>query len=62
MSKQRQENQTLPKGIIPQSIVRNGITWICVSVDIELNQFTFKSSDGREFVRKWNELTNILTR
>ena len=61
MSKQKLNNQTPPKGIIPSEIVRNGITWICVSVDIELDQFTFKSSDGREFVRKWNELQGILT-
>lgn len=51
-----------PKGIIPPSITRNGITWRCVSVDLKQDIFEFRSNDGRVFFRKWSELTNILTR
>lgn len=50
-----------PKGIIPPSITRNGITWRCVSVDLKQDIFTFKSDQGDDFVRKWSQLQHVLT-
>lgn len=45
-----------PKGSLLPTFESKGVKWTCIIADIENNAFTFKSDDGREIVRKWEEL------
>jgi hypothetical protein len=48
-----------PKGSLKPSFELKDVTWTCVSVDVELNEFTYKSSDGQTKVKKWEELGSV---
>ena len=51
-----------PKGSLLPTFESKGVKWTCVAGGENPNLFVFKSDDGREIVRKWEELKNVKIR
>lgn len=45
-----------PPGTIPQVITVKYVDYRCICVDIAKDEFTFKGSNGKEFIKKWCDI------